>query len=311
MSVNDPSIQVSVIMANYNGAAHIAAAVESVLLQTERALELIVSDDASSDDSLALAQAAAGRDSRLVLLRSERNTGPAAARNRALTAARGAWIAVVDNDDFVDADRLKVLIDRAEADGADIAADNLVSFYDDAPQISWSHLPVQYARDPMWFDGAAYVRADNVKAGFGYLKPVFRRAALGDALHYDEALTIGEDAQLMMELLARGARLRLYPEAWYHYRKRRGSISHRQKPETLDAMIAALDRIDTRGDAAFAQALAVRKRSLRRIRDYLDLVAALKARDLRAALRTALAQPATVLMLGEPIAKRLGLAPRT
>ena len=53
------NIRVSVIMANLNGAAHIAAAVRSVLRQTERSLELIVSDDGSSDDSLAQARDAA------------------------------------------------------------------------------------------------------------------------------------------------------------------------------------------------------------------------------------------------------------
>ena len=311
MSKNDAAIRVSVIMANYNGAAHIAAAVESVLRQTEPALELIVSDDASTDDSLDIARNAAAGDARLVLLTSETRGGPAIARNRALAIARGAWVAIVDNDDHIDAERLEGLINRAEADGADLAADNLISFYDDAPEQKRLHLPARFARAPQWISAAAYVDADNGSAGLGYLKPIFRRAAFGDALRYDEDLQIGEDAQLMTQLLSRGARLRLYPEAWYHYRKRRGSSSHRQKPETIEAMIAALDRIDPGADEALAAALALRRRNLLDALSFIDLVAALKARDAGAVARAAIKRPSALRLLSEPIAARLGLRPRT
>jgi glycosyltransferase involved in cell wall biosynthesis len=61
--------RISVIMANYNGAGHVTAAVRSVLGQTEPNLELIFSDDGSDDDSLAAAQAAADGDSRFLVLR--------------------------------------------------------------------------------------------------------------------------------------------------------------------------------------------------------------------------------------------------
>jgi succinoglycan biosynthesis protein ExoO len=311
MSNNDAAIRVSVIMANYNGAAHIAAAVQSVLLQTERALELIISDDGSSDASLAIARTAAAGDHRLVVLERETQSGPAAARNRALGVARGAWIAIVDNDDHIEPDRLRQLIDRAERDGADIAADNLISFYDDAPKSSRLHLPARFAHEPQWINAGAYVDADNGSAGLGYLKPVFRRAAFGAALRYDETLHIGEDAQLMVTLLSKGARLRLYPQAWYHYRKRRGSISHRQRPETIDAMLAALNGIHPGDDRAFAAALALRRRNLLDLRSYIELVAALKARDVRAALSLAVKRPSALRLLGEPIAARLGLRPRT
>jgi succinoglycan biosynthesis protein ExoO len=62
---DDMSTRVSVIMANLNGAAHIAEAVRSVLSQTEPALELLLCDDGSTDDSLARAEAAAAGDARL------------------------------------------------------------------------------------------------------------------------------------------------------------------------------------------------------------------------------------------------------
>jgi glycosyltransferase involved in cell wall biosynthesis len=233
-------------MANYNGAAHIAEAVRSVLAQDSVSLELIVSDDGSSDDSLARAEAAASGDARLIVLRCPDRTGPAGARNRALRAARGAWIAIVDNDDALEQGRLARLVAAAERDGADIAADNLLTFYEDGAQAPHPHLHGAFAREPCWIDAAAYVRSNLLLSGgaqLGYLKPIFRRR---DELHYDESLRIGEDADLVLRLLLAGARMRTYPEIGYRYRKHAGSISHRLTGEVIAAMLAAHERLKQR-----------------------------------------------------------------
>ncbi|MDO5370371.1 glycosyltransferase, partial [Paracoccus sp. (in: a-proteobacteria)] len=83
---------VSVVMANFRGAPHLAAAMRAVLAQSERRLELILADDASDDDSVAIARGIAGTDGRVRVIASPRNQGPAATRNGALDAARGDWI---------------------------------------------------------------------------------------------------------------------------------------------------------------------------------------------------------------------------
>ena len=119
---------VSVIMANHNGAAYLADAIASVRRQSLNELELIVSDDASTDDSATIVGEAIAGDPRIRLVRSTRNSGPAAARNKALALARGDWIAVMDSDDLMHPDRLKRLVEAAERDGADIVADDLVEF---------------------------------------------------------------------------------------------------------------------------------------------------------------------------------------
>ena len=97
---------VSVIMANYNGSAYLGDAIASVRRQSLRELELIVSDDASTDDSVRIVSEAMGGDPRIRLLRSKQNSGPAAARNKALALAKGDWIAVMDSDDLMHPDRL-------------------------------------------------------------------------------------------------------------------------------------------------------------------------------------------------------------
>jgi succinoglycan biosynthesis protein ExoO len=124
---------VSVIMANYNGARYLRPALHSLMRQTLTSWELILVDDASSDDSVAVVEQTANGDPRVHIIEQTANSGPAAARNRALEAASGQWIAVFDSDDLMVPQRLEQLIRRARSDGATIVADNLMLFSDSDP----------------------------------------------------------------------------------------------------------------------------------------------------------------------------------
>lgn len=303
--MTDSAPLLSVVMANYNGATHIGEAVRSVLGQTEAALELIVSDDCSSDDSLMCAQTAANGDPRLVIVTHEARTGPAGARNRALKLARGRWIAVVDNDDVIEPERLERLVASAETDGADIAADNLLVFYQGGNRAPHPHLSA--VTTAHWIDAAAYAHSNILLGGgsqLGYLKPVFRRSSMNSAL-YDESLTIGEDSDLVQRLLTAGARMRVYPELGYRYRKHASSISHRLNAPAIDALLGALDRLAPGSDAPLRRALERQRGALLNARAFSELVAALKARDFAAAWCVSVRRPGALLLLKDPILARL------
>jgi hypothetical protein len=113
---------VSVIMATYNGAALVGETVESVLAQSFGDFELVIVDDASSDDTLARLRAF--DDSRITIIPAERNGGPVLARNRAFAAARGRYIAGLDQDDLCHPDRLAKQVAWLEAhpDGVLVAS---------------------------------------------------------------------------------------------------------------------------------------------------------------------------------------------
>ena len=99
---------ISVAMPVWNGARFLGAAICSILSQTTSDFELIVSDDGSTDDSLAIARSYAERDPRIVVLTSEhRGIGPA--MNRALAVARGEYFAPMDQDDVALPERLQRL----------------------------------------------------------------------------------------------------------------------------------------------------------------------------------------------------------
>lgn len=95
-----PPITVSVIMASYNCASFLEAAVGSVLEQSFADWELIISDDASTDDTLKLLPKLQALDSRVHCITSSTNRGAAGARNAALAMARGRYIAFLDSDDL-------------------------------------------------------------------------------------------------------------------------------------------------------------------------------------------------------------------
>lgn len=91
---------VSVVVPAYRAQGSLAAALRSVLRQSYPHLEVIVVDDASPDDTFAVAEAVAAEDARVRAVRAPRNGGAYAARNIGLGLARGAYVTTHDADDW-------------------------------------------------------------------------------------------------------------------------------------------------------------------------------------------------------------------
>lgn len=89
---------VSIIMPNYNCAKYLKDTIDSVLAQTYTNWELLFVDDCSTDDSVSMIQSF--HDDRIKVFQSKQNGGAAIARNYAIEAARGRWIAFLDSDDL-------------------------------------------------------------------------------------------------------------------------------------------------------------------------------------------------------------------
>ena len=101
MSIKDMSkMMVSVIMPMYNSASTLADSVASVIAQDYQLWELIIIDDHSSDDSIAIANTLADMDQRIIILKTERNVGSGKARNKGISQAQGELIAFLDSDDL-------------------------------------------------------------------------------------------------------------------------------------------------------------------------------------------------------------------
>lgn len=103
-------VLVSVVMPVFNAERTMRKSIESVLQQTFAALELILVDDGSSDDSPAIIAAYVQSDARVKALRQPANAGVAEARNAGVRAARGSHIAFLDSDDWWDRRKLELQI---------------------------------------------------------------------------------------------------------------------------------------------------------------------------------------------------------
>lgn len=91
---------VSVIMPTYNAGKFLPASIDSILSQTYQNLELLISDDGSTDTlTLRTLKEYAEKDSRVKVTYLEGNGGPGVARNKSIERAQGRYIAFCDSDD--------------------------------------------------------------------------------------------------------------------------------------------------------------------------------------------------------------------
>jgi glycosyltransferase involved in cell wall biosynthesis len=114
---------VSVLLPAFNHADYVREAVESVLAQTCRDLELLVIDDASTDATWSVLQSCA--DPRLRLRRHDANLGSHATLNELLGLARGSFIAIINSDDVFHPGRLAACIETLQATQADLVGTDI------------------------------------------------------------------------------------------------------------------------------------------------------------------------------------------
>lgn len=111
--------RVSVIMPTWNRGSRLRQAVQSVQAQTLEDWELIVVDDGSTDDTLAVLEGLSRFDSRIRVVAGERG-GVCKARNQGLELARGTFVAFLDSDNTWRPEFLRSMVDTLEANGWDM-----------------------------------------------------------------------------------------------------------------------------------------------------------------------------------------------
>jgi len=229
-------MSVSVIIPAFNAAPFIGRAIDSALAQTLRPLEIIIVDDCSTDATMAVLEAAAKQHPTIRLIRMPRNAGPSAARNTAIGAANGIWLAVLDADDAFAPTRLATLVAFAEAKNADFAADDLAMYDAAAGHVTGSGIgrgTALPAGPVSLHDYLAHTLANGRGLDWGLLKPLLRRATLIErGISYDDTITHGEDFRLAVDLLLDGAKFFLLPEPLYLYTQRQGAVSQRASDMT-------------------------------------------------------------------------------
>lgn len=213
---------VSIIMPAYNCADYIVESIRSVQSQTYRNWELIIADDKSTDGTVDIVRVMAEDDNRIRLLETDRNLGPAAARNRAMDVANGNYIAFLDSDDVWYPDKLQKQLDFMEANGYSFTytayekineRSEKMGIVVSAPK-SVNYSSMLYRGDPIGNLTAVY---DATKLGKFYVPDIKKR---NDFALWLKIMHACERAYGLNEVLA-------------SYRVRSGSISSTRKSELL------------------------------------------------------------------------------
>lgn len=153
--------EISVIVPVYKAEDYLHACVDSILSQTVSDFELILVDDGSPDGCGAICDDYAARDSRVRVIHQE-NQGQAAARNHALSIAKGEWVCFVDSDDAVHPQMLERLGQAAAESGAAMSmcrmleAPEMPEDFSSPVEVSWELLSMAEESLVALFDAGDY-----------------------------------------------------------------------------------------------------------------------------------------------------------
>jgi glycosyltransferase involved in cell wall biosynthesis len=218
---------ISVIIPVYNGEKYLAEAVESVLAQTYRPIEVIILDDGSTDGSRKIAQ----RFERPVRYSFKSHQGPGAARNHGITMARGSFCAFLDADDLWVEDKLtRQIAVFGDKPHIDMVFGYAKLFH--SPELS-EHLKAK-------LDGAGQTMPGHIAGTLLIKRESFFRAGL-----FETGWRVGEFIDWYLKAIEEGLESYTLPEVVMLRRLHGDNTIIRERPAILDyvrILKASLDR---------------------------------------------------------------------
>jgi glycosyltransferase involved in cell wall biosynthesis len=206
---------VSVIIPAYQAAEHIRETLDSMFAQTYPNFEVVLVNDGSPDTE-ALEQAIRSYGERLIYIRQE-NRGPSGARNTAIRAARGKYIACLDSDDIYLPEHLARLVPLLEGEALDLV------YSDSHFMKDGMHVGRSFERQPQ-HPPVTFEKLLTEDCAVTTSAAVASRQAMIDAGLFDERYRRCEDFDLWVRMSFRGAKMGLL---------RQVGIEHRMLPDGL------------------------------------------------------------------------------
>ncbi|HVA05823.1 MAG TPA: glycosyltransferase [Acidimicrobiales bacterium] len=182
----------SVVIPVFNGAAFLTAAVESALSQEGEAVEVVVVDDESTDDSAQLAAAIPA-----VICLQQAHAGPAAARNAGVAISSGEFIAFLDADDLMPANKLAIQVGhlRSHPEVGCVLGRQELRLEPGTRLPDWATEPPKWALlDP------EYVHREQIPP----MSMVMRRTVFEEVGPFDTRFFIAEDTDFIFRLREAG-----------------------------------------------------------------------------------------------------------
>ncbi len=211
---------VSIIIPVYNAEKYIKGCVDSILAQDYTNFELILVDDGSKDNSPAMIDAMAEADPRIHAYHQV-NQGTASAENYGLEVMKGSYVCFVDNDDWVEPNYVSFMYNKIKDSDFDFVATTGTDHFEDGTEKKNDrkqdriYTPTEGVKD-LLSDHAFVFESMTCKMYKAETLKGFRQT---DGRNYS-------DTSGFLRLMARCTKLAYFNEFLYHYRVRRGSITH-------------------------------------------------------------------------------------
>jgi len=214
------SYKVSVVVPIYNASRYLRECLDSLRVQTLDGIQVILVNDGSTDDSLTVAQEylKANKDWKII---DQENHGYGHAVNTGIASAEGAFISIVEPDDYIDANMLERLYTVAERDHLDIVSANYKKFYDYG-----NERKVNCQR--VFGDDALYNKILNVRSNKGLIKGLFinpaglfSKAFLDNSgiIHNETPGAAFQDRGFFFLTTVMAQRVMVIDDAFYNYRQ--------------------------------------------------------------------------------------------
>lgn len=230
---------VSIIIPCHNADQWVAEAIQSCLEQSYRPIEIIIIDDGSTDDSLAIIKHYGERYSDLIRYESQPNRGAPSARNRGFELTHGDYIQWLDADDRIGPQKLQHQVPILKDDKADVVTGWWRQFTEEKPGL-FVEGPL---RKPLLADDPVASLVDD--AGWAPASSYLMTRAVVEAVGgWNEALTCMQDVDFILGIAMNGARFFVAPCLCGYYRRPlRSTVSTRNKAAFMQNCFDIYDRV--------------------------------------------------------------------
>ena len=207
---------ISIIVPVHNVEAFLDECIRSMVEQTYRNIEIVLVDDGSTDNSPAICDAWAEKDSRIVVIHQP-GSGVSVARNKGIEVSKGDYLYFVDSDDYIRADLCRRAMEAIQDNQADVVAFGTTRVTE-AGEV-YETIPGQ---DAVMDKEAALMALSQHKLINSCWSKVYKRE-IWQELRFPEG-RLFEDVATAYKVLLQADRVCCIPDALYCYRKREGSI---------------------------------------------------------------------------------------
>ncbi|WP_017380779.1 glycosyltransferase family 2 protein [Paenisporosarcina sp. TG-14] len=227
---------VSIIVPIYNTEKYLENCVESLIKQTLKDIEILLVDDASTDNSKEIIEKYALLDTRIIVIYQEKNCGPSATRNTGIKAANGEYVGFVDSDDFVVEDMFEKMYLASQEQQVDIVSCGYNKCDEDNNILSKHPFPIKsrlFLDIDMKID--LMVIAHETKFVWFACRNIYKRSMLlVEGIYFNAKVRFAEDTIFNLYAFYHSNGIFVINEELYYYRDTPDSLTSKKGKSYLE-----------------------------------------------------------------------------